>query len=186
MRALDDVFALILTLNRIKPHPSLPKRLGPLLSDLKKPLPSRDPKELAELVHALWISNRDAKAEQLMADAIAAIDQQKPEQAKELIEKLMRLCPAWSEAYYKRAIVALMLNNPSEAVSLLGETVRLEPRHFAAISLFGQICLDHNRLHEARAALQIALEMNPHLKGVADTISAIHRKLIAEDNRLNG
>ena len=70
--AFDEVFALLLTLDTIKPHPSLPKRLGPLLKDLQKPAPSRDPKILAELVHALWITNRDSHAEELMAEAITS------------------------------------------------------------------------------------------------------------------
>lgn len=186
MPVLDDVFALILSLETIKPHPSLPKRLGPLLSDLKKSVPSRDPTELAALIHALWISHPNREAADLMADILKAIDQSAPEKAKLLLETLVTVTPDWSEAYFKQAITALMLGHPSEAIGFLGETLRREPRHFAAASLFGQVCIDQDRLYEARAALQIALRLNPHLKGVSETISALTEQLDVRENPLNG
>ena len=186
MPALDDVFALLLSLNTLTPHPSLPKRLGPLLKDLKNPVPSRDPKLLAELIHALWITNRDQAAEHEMAKAITAIDCGDTRQAEEALCHLAMIKPEWPEVSYKQAIVALMRGETQAAIHFIGDTLRLEPRHFAALSLFGQICLDCDRLYEARIALQKALETNPHLKGVKEAILAIDSTLDSPNNRLNG
>jgi hypothetical protein len=47
----------------------------------------------------------------------------------------------------------------------------VEPRHFGAISGFGDICLRHGRLNEARAAFQIALAINPHLEELHDMLA---------------
>ena len=120
-----------------------------------------------------------------MADVIAAIENQKPERARSLLDVLGKLQPDWAEVYYKQAVVALMMTQPNDAIAYLGATLRLEPRHFAAISLFGQICLDLHRLHEARFALQRALYQNPHLKGLKEAISSISHRLDAPNNRLN-
>ena len=186
MPALDDVFALLLSLDAIKPHPSLPKRLGPLLQDLKNPVSSRDPGQLAELIHALWITNSDQTAENEMAEAITAIDHGDSKRAYQVLLHLSRLKPEWPEVSYKQAIVGLMKGQTEAAIGHLGDTLRLEPRHFAALSLFGQICLDCNRLYEARIALQKALETNPNLKGVNEAILAIDSTLNSPNNRLNG
>jgi predicted Zn-dependent protease len=183
--ALDAVFALLLALDALTPHPSLPKRLGPLLKDLQQPVPSRERQELTELIHALWISNPSAEASALMADAISAIDNQTPAKARSVLDVLVDQQPNWAEVHYKRAIVALMTERPNDAIAHLGETLRLEPRHFAAMSLFGQICLDLDRLYEARFALQRALHQNPHLKGLKETISSISQQVDARNNRLN-
>jgi len=186
MPALDDVFALLLSLDTLTPHPSLPKRLGPLLKDLKNPVPSRDPKLLAELIHALWITNRDEAAEAEMANVITAIDCGDARQAEEALRHLAMLKPEWPEVSYKQAIVAMMRGETQAAIGHIGDTLRLEPRHFAALSLFGQICLDCDRLYEARIALQQALSINPHLKGVKEAILAINNALDSPGNRLNG
>jgi len=183
---LDDVFALILTLDGIQPHPSLPKRLGLLLRDLQRARPTRDPKTLAELIHALWISHPNPEAETMMGEAISAIDQGDAHNAHVALLKLSALQPEWPEVSYKRAVVALMTGAQQAAIGHLGETLRLEPRHFAALSLFGQICIDYERFYEARLALQKALATNPHLNGVKETISAIDAVLHAEAYRLNG
>lgn len=183
---LDDVFALILTLDTIKPHPSLPKRLGPLLQDLQKPVSTRDPKTLAELIHALWITHPDHDAENAMADAITAIDQGEAKKAHVVLLNLSSVKPEWPEVSYKLAIVSLMMGNPLSAIRHLGDALRLEPRHFAALSLFGQICIDCDRLYEARLSLQRAIAANPHLKGVKETISALNDILHPANYHLNG
>ncbi len=186
MPALDDVFALLLSLDTLTPHPSLPKRLGPLLQELKNPVSSCDPRQLVELIHALWITNRDPMAENEMAEAIMAIDHGDSKRAYQVLLHLSRLKPEWPEVSYKRAIVALMTGETDAAIRHLGDTLRLEPRHFAALSLFGQICLDCDRLYEARIALRKALETNPHLNGVEETVLAIDSTLDSPNNRLNG
>jgi hypothetical protein len=57
------------------------------------------------------------------------------------------------------------------------ETLRLEPRHFGAVSGFAQICLRRGYLEEARASFQMALRINPHLQGVGDIIEALGRSM---------
>lgn len=183
--ALDAVFALLLSLDTIKPHPSLSKRLGALLKALQQPHSRRDREGLTELIHALWISNACPEARSRMAEAISAIDTQNPESAQVILNSLVALKPDWAEVYYKQAIVAMMTARPHDAISHLGETLRLEPRHFAAISLFGQICLDLDRWHEARFAFQRALHQNPHLKGLREAISSISQRLDSRNKPLN-
>ena len=121
----------------------------------------------------------------LMADAISAIDKQSPDHARSLLDRLVERQPDWAEVYYKQAVVALMTSRPNDAIAHLGETLRREPRHFAAMSLFGQVCLDLDRLHEARFALQRALHQNPHLKGLKEAISSISQQFDARNNHLN-
>jgi hypothetical protein len=52
-------------------------------------------------------------------------------------------------------------------------TLLLEPRHFGAVAGFGQICLRNGHLNEARAAFQVALSINPHLRGLRELIAEL-------------
>ncbi|MFL5201351.1 MAG: hypothetical protein ACJ8B9_04565, partial [Microvirga sp.] len=75
-----------------------------------------------------------------------------------------------------------------DADSLLdiAQTLRLEPRHFGAIAGFGNICLRHGHLNEARAAFQIALFVNPHmddLRDMLENLSPHHHMLHARPAR---
>jgi hypothetical protein len=49
-----------------------------------------------------------------------------------------------------------------------------DPRHFGAVSGFGQICLRNGFLNEARAAFQVALSLNPHLQGLREIIDDLN------------
>jgi hypothetical protein len=52
----------------------------------------------------------------------------------------------------------------------------LEPRHFGAVAGFGQICLRHGRPAEAKAAFEVALQLDPHLQGLRELINRLSAK----------
>jgi len=52
----------------------------------------------------------------------------------------------------------------------VAEETLAEPRHFGAISGFGNVCLRNGHLNEARAAFQIALSINPHMEELRDML----------------
>jgi hypothetical protein len=170
---IDEVFALVMTLDERRPAPELPRRLTALFKDLARPDPSRPPAETLDLIWALWISHPDAEAAGAMAAAVEAMAAEDFDTAAGILDGLVVRRPRWSEAWNKRATLAFVQERDDEALFGIEQTLLLEPRHFGAVSGFGQICLRHGRWPEAKAAFQVALAINPHLRGLREAIADI-------------
>ncbi len=170
---IDEVFALVMTLAERRPAPELPKRLDGLFRDLIDPDSAREPAETLDLIWALWISHPEANAAAAMADAVEAMAADSFDLAGAILDGLVVCRPRWSEAWNKRATLAFVEERDEEALFGIEQTLLLEPRHFGAVSGFGQICLRHERWPEAKAAFQVALAINPHLQGLREAIADI-------------
>jgi len=167
---VDPVFQIILETPACKPAPSLSSRLTGLFRELAAAEPARPAEEIEEQIWALWSSHEDRIAEETMVAAIDAMSSGALQKAKPLLDYLVVKHPDWAEAWNKRATLAFIEKRDADSLLDIAQTLRLEPRHFGAISGFGDICLRHGRLNEARAAFQIALAINPHLEELHDML----------------
>mgnify|MGYP003584487387 CR=1 FL=1 len=167
---IDCAFQLILDLSGRSPAPSLPRRLNGLFRALAAPRTKQAADEIEELIWAIWISHEDREAEESMGAAVEALADGALGEARQLLDELVLRYPDWAEAWNKRATLAFVENRDADATRDIMRTLELEPRHFGAVSGFGQICLRHGHLNEARAAFQIALALNPHLEGLREMI----------------
>ena len=167
---VDPVFQLVLEAPRRKPGPGLPKRLTGLFRELSLAEPARPAEEIEDLIWALWTSHKERVAEETMAAAIEAMASGALQKAKPLLDHLVAAYPDWAEAWNKRATLAFIEHRDVESLADICRTLKLEPRHFGAVSGFGQICLRQRHLNEARAAFQVALSLNPHLEGLREII----------------
>jgi tetratricopeptide (TPR) repeat protein len=170
---IDEVFALVMTLDGRRPAAELPRRLDALFRDLVRAEPVRPADETLDLVWALWISHPDEEAAAAMAAAVEAMAAEEFDIAGAVLDELVVRHPRWAEAWNKRATLAFVEERDAEALFGIEQTLLLEPRHFGAISGFGQICLRHARWPEAKAAFQVALALNPHLQGLREAIAEI-------------
>jgi Tfp pilus assembly protein PilF len=167
---LDPVFQLILELPTRTPSPGLPRRLTRLFRELAAAEPERPVEDIEDQIWALWGSHEDRVAEETMAAAVEALSSGSLKQAKPLLDHLVIKHPDWAEAWNKRATLASIEKRDADSLLDIAQTLRLEPRHFGAIAGFGNICLRHGHLNEARAAFQIALSFNPHMEDLRDML----------------
>ncbi len=167
---VDPVFQLILEVPTLTPGPSLPGRLTGLFRELSAAESDRPPEEIEDQIWALWSSHEDRIAEETMMAAIEAMQAGELHKARPLLDHLVEKHPDWAEAWNKRATLAYIEKRDGDSLFDIDRTLRLEPRHFGAISGFGNICLRNGRLNEARAAFQIALSINPHLEDLRDIL----------------
>ena len=170
---VDPVFQLILEAPMRKPAPSLPRRLTGLFRELSAAELTRPAEEIEDLIWALWTSHKERVAEETMAAAIEAMASGALQKAKPLLDHLVAAYPDWAEAWNKRATLAFIEKRDAQSLLDIAEALKVEPRHFGAISGFGDICLRHGRLNEARAAFQIALAINPHLEELRDMLESL-------------
>jgi Flp pilus assembly protein TadD len=175
---LDPVLRLVLDLASRKPAPGLPRRLGGLFRELSASEPKRSVEEIEDLIWALWVSHEDRVAEETMGAAVDAMASGTLQQARPLLDHLVEAYPDWAEVWNKRATLAYIENRDADSLEDIRRTLELEPRHFGAISGFGQICLRNGHLNEARAAFQIALGVNPHLEGIRELLDDLDPQLL--------
>lgn len=167
---VDPVFHLVLEAPGRTPSPALPSRLKRLFTALAQADPEHSVEEIEDQIWMLWSSHEDRVAEETLAAAVEAIASGELHKAKPLLDHLVAVHPDWAEAWNKRATVAYIEKRDADSLLDIAQTLRLEPRHFGAISGFGNLCLRHGHLNEARAAFQIALTFNPHMEELRDIL----------------
>ena len=175
LERLDAVFALAVSGHKRAPGVEAPKRLQPLFQQLAMARPPRPADDIEELIWAIWIGHREARAAASMAVIAETIARGDMDFARPMLDDLIRDYPGWSEAWNKRATLHFIAAEDGAAITDIGETLRLEPRHFGALAGFGQICLRNDRPFEARALFLTALRINPHLRGLAAVAQDIRR-----------
>jgi tetratricopeptide (TPR) repeat protein len=167
---VDPVFHLILEAPGHTPSLALPGRLKSLFEELSEADPARPVEEIEDQIWTLWSSHEDRVAEETLAAAIEAIASGELQKAKPLLDHLVVKHPDWAEAWNKRATLAYIEKRDADSLLDIAQTIRLEPRHFGAITGFGNVCLRNGHLNEARAAFQIALAFNPHMDELRDIL----------------
>jgi hypothetical protein len=170
---IDSVFDVEVACPGRKPAAGLPRRLAGLFRDLTRDPPPREPDDIEDLIWAHWIAHPTGSACSLMTAAIEAIDAGALDLARPMLDRLVEAQPGWAEAWNKRATLAFIEKRDGDALHDIRETLLLEPRHFGAVSGFGQICLRAARFTEARAAFQVALAINPHLRGLREAVAEL-------------
>jgi tetratricopeptide (TPR) repeat protein len=170
---IDRVLELVLTARERLPASHLPKRLHGLFRELGKSDPANDPDDIEDLIWALWISHPDGRAADAMSNACEAMAAGAFDIASQILDNLIAAFPDWPEAWNKRAVLAFIARQDARCLADLEKTLELEPRHFGAISGFAQLCARNQRPIEAKAALSVALSIDPHLKGLREMMQTL-------------
>jgi len=93
------------------------------------------------------------------------------------LDDVIGLHPGFAEAYNQRAILWFRRAQYGKAIADCEETLRLNVHHFGAASGLGQCHLRMSRPHAALRALALALDLNPTLHHVAETIQSLRQTL---------
>ncbi len=93
------------------------------------------------------------------------------------LDDVIGMYPEFAEAYNRRAILWFRRAQYARAIADCEEILRLNPHHFGAASGLGQCHLRMNRPHAAVRALALALELNPTLDHLAETIQSLRQTL---------
>jgi tetratricopeptide (TPR) repeat protein len=108
-----------------------------------------------------------------MDTAIAALAGRDTETAQGILDRLVAAHPDWPEAWNKRATLYFVMERDAESLADIRRTLELEPRHFGALCGFAQICLRRGERVAAAAALERALQLNPHLEAARAALAAL-------------
>lgn len=117
--------------------------------------------EIEGQIWKLWLDAPDRNSAALLSQISKAMGSGRLDMALRLSNQLIDSSPEFAEAWNKRATIHYLMRNNVASVADIRETVRLEPRHFGAISGLGMIFLRENNLPAALEAFEQVLLISP-------------------------
>ena len=162
----SETLKLIITRAERRPAPCLSRELAPWFSQLAHAQHDAAAETAEDRIWRLWMEHPQTRAAQDLDRATQAIVALDFTAAEGILNTLLERHPDYAEAWHKRATLYYLQMRDEESLRALHRTLELEPRHFAAVCGFAEICLA-NELHDhALFAFEAALALNPHLTDV--------------------
>jgi tetratricopeptide (TPR) repeat protein len=136
---------------------------------------------VATMLDRLWLRSGSPTADLLMTRALAAMASSDYKIAEDLLDKVVTLRPAWSEAWNQRATVHYLDNDDVASMADIGRVLALEPRHFGALSGMGFILHRNGDDKGALRVLRQAATINPKNKDINALIQQLTPEVEGRD-----
>ena len=147
------------------------------LADLYSRLATTDDTDAAQgIVAALerqWLYTASDTASLVMSRALVALQRNENEQARELLDRLVKLEPQWAEAWNKRATLRFMTDDYEGSMEDIGHVLALDPRHFGALMGMGTILQRGGNDKRALEIYRRVREIYPALDSVKHLIDTL-------------
>jgi tetratricopeptide (TPR) repeat protein len=128
-------------------------------------------------VWQLWARSGDPEADRLLKSGIQRLEDGQLRQAIEVFTRVTERKPEFAEGWNKRATAYYLMGAFDRSLKDCDEVIRRNPQHFGALSGYGMIYLRLGELEKALGYFERALEINPNLKGVEQSIQILRYKL---------
>jgi tetratricopeptide (TPR) repeat protein len=162
-------------------HGDRTRNLDFLFGALKIAPDADSAKQVENRIWALWLASGSDTANLLMSRVRTAVDANDLDLAIKLLDALVQVKPDYVEAWNRRATIHYMRKEFGQSVQDIQQVLRLEPRHFGALSGLGMILEEVGDDKHALAAFRRALEINPHLQRVPDQVKSLSEKVEGRD-----
>lgn len=133
-----------------------------------------------QLLHA-WIQAGTPAVTLLMSRGLRLLQAGQDDDAIESFTDAITLSPDVAEAWHQRAIARYQAGDVPGAIHDLQETIKLEPRDFAAFRTLTDIATAREDWKGAYAAWQKVMELDPKTQGGDERLRDLKRKAVGED-----
>ncbi len=133
-----------------------------------------------QLMHT-WLEAGTPAVTLLMSQGLRLLQAGQDDQAVESFSDAITLSPNVAEAWHQRAIARYHAGDSAGAIHDLQETVKLEPRDFAAFRTLADIATAREDWKGAFAAWQKVMEIDPKTHGGDARLLELKRKAVGED-----
>ena len=150
-----------------------------LLNQLSEVKSYEEAKSIKEKIWHVWLNHhRNETIRMKFRKALNYLEKNLLELADTKFTEILTIDPNHTEAWNKRATLRFAQERYHESLADILRTLELEPRHFGAISGFGQICLRLQDPQSAMIAFEQALNINPNLTAIKDTIEMLKKEVV--------
>lgn len=155
--------------------------LDSLFERLAKAGSEREADGIASLIERRLSRSGSDTADLLLTRVAKALDEKDYPLCIEMLDRILALEPQWAEAWYRRALVFYMLDDPVSALADLHQTVKLEPRHFGAWTALGHLFMASDEKAQALAAYRKVLQINPQTPSIQTIVSRLGLDIDGQD-----
>jgi tetratricopeptide (TPR) repeat protein len=134
----------------------------------------------ADALWTIWF-RADAEANNLELQRLMQLS----DRAEALVgfERLIKRAPNFAEAYNQRAIVYFQLKDYTRSIADCEKVLQLNPFHFGSLGGMAQCYLNLRKPRAALKAFRETYRINPHMKGIEETIRDLENVLGEEGKR---
>jgi len=163
-----------------EPEAAAPSRLEKLYSDLKRERNPKAAERLAGAIRAEWTKSGSATIDLIMQWSEKATSDKKYDVALDFLDQVTLLAPDYAEGWNRRATVHYLMNDYAKSMADIDRALRLEPRHFGALSGMAAIFEMYDRKQAALAIYERVLDVYPAMRRAQDELSRLSEELAGE------
>ena len=153
-------------------------KLDKLFTALQTSLSNANAASLEREIWAIWTRYPDDQAINRQMDrAIKMMNAGQLDDAEAMFSAIISRKPAFAEAWNKRATVRFFRGDDAGSTNDILQVIKLEPRHFGALSGLGMIKVRAGDLQGALQAYRAAQRINPFLPNIEMIIDKLGQKL---------
>ena len=153
-------------------------KLDNLFAALQTSLSTASATSLEREIWAIWTRYPDDQAINRQMDrAIKMMNAGRLDDAEAMFSAIISRKPAFAEAWNKRATVRFFRGDDAGSANDILQVIKLEPRHFGALSGLGMIKVREGDLQGALQAYRAAQRINPFLPNIEMIIDKLGQRL---------
>jgi tetratricopeptide (TPR) repeat protein len=167
-----------------KPSAPAPKEITSeeqLFAQLKQAGSPEDAHPIEQKLIAMFRASDSPSVELLVLRAQAALAAADNKTAKQLIDAVTAIAPAYAEGWHIRAGMEQAAGDDTAALVSLQKVVQLNPRHFAALGELGDMLQDYGDKAGALKLYRRALDLDPQLDGAASKVRELTQSVEGRD-----
>ena len=157
---------------------SSPKqRLDQLYGQLKR---ERDPDKASSIANQIrmeWNDSNSATINLLMQWADKAIEDKRNPAALDFLDEAIALKPTYAESWNRRATLNFVLGNYRKSMADIEQVLKIEPRHFGALSGMAAILATTGNDEITLKAWERVLDVYPADRAAQEQVSTLSEKL---------
>ena len=128
---------------------------------------------IEQVIWSIWLDAESNEVDRLVALSIEAMNSRDLSSARSYLDRVVELEPDFAEGWNKRATVSFLQRDYARSLEDIRRVLRLEPRHFGALSGLGMILENVGRKAEALEAFRRALAIHPQMPAVQRRVEAL-------------
>ncbi len=128
-----------------------------------------------------WLHAGSPAVTLLMSRGLRSLQANEDDEAVASFSDAITLQPDMAEAWHQRALARYQDGDVNGAIRDLEQTVRLEPRDFAAFRTLTDIATARDDWKGAYAAWQKVMQLDPKTPGGAERLRLLKRKAVGEE-----
>ena len=152
-------------------------RLEELFINLKSSISIEEASFFEIQIWNIWMEHQNPKVQNSLLMGIEAMKHHEFENALDHFSVLVKIEPEFAEGWNKRATVLYLMGRFKESEKDVLRALKLEPRHFGALSGYGLIRMSYEDWQGAIELLEAGLKINPHMPGAIINLKYARKKL---------